>query len=109
MLVDLMPKLREIVPNAKLIIVGTGPEEKNLQLTTYNLQLPVTFTGAIPKEKLNLYLAAADVFCLNTNYEGFSHQLIEAMAIGVPIITTDAGGNKEVVQYGKNALVARYN
>jgi|SRR3989344_3459666 len=109
MLVELMPKLCEVIPNVKLVIIGSGPEERNLQLTTYNLQLPVTFTGAIPKEKLLQYLAAADVFLLNTSYEGFSHQLIEAMAIGVPVITTHAGGNKELVRDGENALVAEYN
>ena len=49
------------------------------------------------------------MFLLNTSYEGFSHQLIEAMAIGVPVITTHAGGNKELVRDGENALVAEYN
>ncbi|TSC79430.1 MAG: Glycosyltransferase [Parcubacteria group bacterium Gr01-1014_29] len=109
MLIELMPRLIQKIPDVKLVIVGTGPEEKNLQLTTYNLQLPVVFTGAVSKEKLLQHLAAADIFLLNTGYEGFSHQLIEAMAAGVPVITTNAGGNREVVRDGENALIARYN
>lgn len=63
----------------------------------------------IPKENVPRWLAAADVFLLNTAYEGFSHQLLEAMAAGLPIVTTPAGGNKEIVQDGENALLAPYN
>lgn len=63
----------------------------------------------IPKENVPCWLTAADVFLLNTAYEGFSHQLLEAMAAGLPIITTPAGGNKEIVQDGENALLALYN
>ena len=51
----------------------------------------------------------ADIFLLNTGYEGFSHQILEIMAAGIPIITTDAGGNKEIIRDGENALIASYN
>ncbi|OGZ43156.1 MAG: hypothetical protein A3J55_02005 [Candidatus Ryanbacteria bacterium RIFCSPHIGHO2_02_FULL_45_17b] len=115
MLVELMPKLREVIPDIKLIIVGDGPEKQQLEsmiksASEWNtLKDNVFLTGSVSKDKLVAYLSAADVFLLNTGYEGFSHQLIEAMAMGVPVITTDAGGNKEVVRDGENALVAEYN
>ena len=59
--------------------------------------------------ELAWYLAAADLFVLNTGYEGFSHQLLEAMQAGVPVITTTAGGNRELIVQGQNGLMVRYN
>jgi glycosyltransferase involved in cell wall biosynthesis len=45
------------------------------------------------------------VFVLNTAYEGLSHQLLEVMAIGTPIITTPVGGNPELITDGKEGLL----
>ena len=109
MLIELMPRLREKIKDVTLVIIGSGPEENKLRVTSAELRVPVIFTGSVSKDVLAQYLAAADIFCLNTGYEGFSHQLIEGMAAGIPVITTDAGGNKEIVSDGENALVARYN
>ena len=66
-------------------------------------------SGSIPRGNVPLWLLAADIYLLNTAYEGFSHQLLEAMAAGTAIITTPAGGNSEVVEEGKNALLVPYN
>jgi len=111
MLVELLPKLVEVIPKVKLIIVGDGPERQQLELRSkkYKSRDTVLLTGNVSKDKLAVYLAAADIFLLNTSYEGFSHQLIEAMSMGIPVVTTNAGGNKEVVRDGENALVAEYN
>lgn len=65
--------------------------------------------GTFPRDEYTLWLSACDIFLLNTGYEGFSHQILEAMAFGKPIITTDAGGNKEIVKNGENALAVEYN
>ncbi len=62
-----------------------------------------------PKEKLFMYLRAADVFVLNTAYEGLSHQILEAMALGVPVVTTDIGGNPELIKDGESGFLVDYN
>jgi len=105
-LVLLLPKI-----TGNLIIIGEGPDRKKLEDCAEELGVSnrVIFTGSLPKEKMSAYCAAADIFLLNTAYEGFSHQILEAMAIGVPVITTMAGGNKEIVRPGENALSAEYN
>ena len=54
-------------------------------------------------------MAASDMFVLNTGYEGFSHQILEVMLAQIPIITTDVGGNKEIMTHGENGLVVGYN
>ena len=53
-------------------------------------------TGILSKDKVNEYLFAADVFALNTAYEGLSHQLIEAVEAGLRVLTTLVGGNPEI-------------
>jgi len=48
------------------------------------------------------------MFVLNSGYEGFSHQILEAMTAGIPIITTAVGGNKEVIRQGENGFMVKY-
>ena len=74
-----------------------------------NLDRKVYLVGKKSQEEMAVYLAASDIFVLNTGYEGFSHQLLEVMAVGVPVITTSVGGNKEIMHQGENGFVVRYN
>ena len=50
-------------------------------------------------------MKASDVFVLNSETEGLSHVLLEAMAVGTPIVATNAGGNPEVIEDGVNGLL----
>ncbi|MDD5430709.1 MAG: glycosyltransferase family 4 protein [Candidatus Pacebacteria bacterium] len=111
MLINAVSKLKNKYPDIMLEILGDGPEMKNLQLITDNLKLKnnINFRGRINSRETMEILAKAAVFVLNTNYEGLPHTVLEAMSIGVPVITTPVGGNVEVVQNGINGLLARYN
>src|SRR3989338_6871573 len=55
------------------------------------------------------YLKRADLFVLNTGYEGLSNTLVEVLSVGVPIITTNVCGNPEVLENGKNGILVEYN
>ncbi len=111
MLIKMMPKLLEINQFFRLVIVGDGPERKTLESIVKNMHLEnkVFLVGKKPKEELALFSAAADIFVLNTAYEGFSHQILEAMAAGLPVITTAVGGNREVIRQGENGFMVKYN
>lgn len=111
MLVKIMPQLLQINQFFRLVIIGDGPEYKLLQSMIRNLGLEkkIYLAGRKNKEELALYMAAADVFVLNTGYEGFSHQILEAMSAGVPVITTAVGGNLEVIRQGENGFMVKYN
>lgn len=111
MLIKIMPQLFEINQFFRLVIVGSGPEFGILQKMIKNLRLDkkVYLAGAKTKNELATYFAAANIFVLNTGYEGFSHQILEAMAAGVPVITTKIGGNPEVIKQGENGFMVRYN
>lgn len=111
MLIKIMPQLLLANQFFRLVIVGEGPDKKQLQAMVKNLSLErqVILAGAQSSEKLATFIAAADIFVLNTGYEGFSHQILEVMLAGIPIITTPVGGNIEVMEQGENGLMIRYN
>ncbi len=93
-----------------LVIVGDGPERKKLEVLTGNLGVTerVVFTGNLSHEETLRYLAHAQTFVLDTHYEGMSHLLLEALALGTPIATTAAGGNPEIIRDGETGLVFPY-
>ena len=111
MLIKVMPKLLEISQFSRLVIIGDGPEKNNLESMIRNIGLDkkVYLVGKKSKEEIAVYMAAADMFVLNSGYEGFSHQLLEAMAAGVPVVASAVGGNKEVIDQGKNGFLVKYN
>lgn len=111
MLIKIMPQLLKINQFFRLVIVGDGPDMPTLQAMVKNLSLQgkVYLVGRKSPEDANRYLCAADLFMLNTGYEGFSHQLLETMMQGVPIITTNIGGNRELLRQGEDAFMVKYN
>ena len=111
MLIKLMPQLLQVNQFFRLVIVGDGPDMKMLTSVVHNLGLErkVFLVGRKSSVELATYLAAADMFVLNTGYEGFSHQVLEAMIAGLPVITTTVGGNREIIVQGQNGFLVRYN
>ena len=110
-LIELMPAMLAEFSDLVLVIVGDGPQRTELEKRAEELEIDghVIFTGRAERENVWRYLKAADVFALNTAYEGFSHQILEAMALGAPIITTEVGGNVEVIDNGENGVLVAYN
>ena len=111
MLIKIMLQLLSINQFFRLVIAGDGPDRKNLEamIKNLNLERKVYLVGRRSQEDLAIFLAAADIFVLNTGYEGFSHQILEAMAAGVPVITTRVGGNREIIHQGENGFMIKYN
>ena len=111
LLVELMPELIKKNPELKLYIIGEGPEFYNLRklIDTQSLNDRVFLLGKLPHDIVLKHLKAADLFVLNTGYEGFSHQLLEVMASGTPLITTAVGGNTELIAADENGVLVGYN
>ena len=110
-LIRVVAELREQYPHISLIIAGDGEERPALQDLVAELKLTdhVRFMGSLSKEALGASIKAADVFVLNTAYEGLSHQLIEVMDIGTPVVTTAVGGNPELIHDGVHGFLVPYD
>jgi len=100
---ECLPALRRRFPGLRYLVVGgAGPEgdwSERLRKSVSDLGLQdcVVFLGALAPEELNVPLSAADLFVLATRNEGWANVFLEAMACGLPVVTTDVGGNAEVV------------
>ena len=93
-IIDAVPLIQKQFSDAKLLIMGDGPEEEKLklQVTNYKLQDSVIFLGKVTdKKQKKAYYQASRIFVLNTFYEGMSNTLSEAMSEELPVITTMAG------------------
>ena len=97
-------------PQARLVIVGQGPEKAQLLAHARQLGVAeqVTLAGAQPNAELLHWYSAADVFLLASSREGWANVLLEAMACGTPVVATDICGTPEVVRPASGGrLVAR--
>ena len=101
--IEVLPAFRERFPTLVYLVVG-GPSPEGdwsgrlrAQVEALALQNVVRFLGPVEPDDLRWPLSAADVFVLATSNEGWANVFLEAMACGLPIVTTDVGGNAEVV------------
>jgi colanic acid/amylovoran biosynthesis glycosyltransferase len=92
---------------ARLSIVGSGNEEQRIRFTTHDLGLEphVTMHGALRPGGVRALLDDADLFVHSSLGEGISNGVLEAMASGLPVVTTDCGGMREAVTDGREGFV----
>jgi len=101
--IEILPDLVKEFPSLKYLIVGGASAEGDYshvlreQVSSLGLGEHVIFLGPKPSEELKFPLSAADVFVLATENEGWANVFLEAMACGLPVVTTRVGGNAEVV------------
>ena len=104
-------KVIDKLPNTKFLIIGDGPERAKLENLTKELYLTqnVIFTGKISEDELLRCYSIADIFSIHTLHEGFGIVYIEAMSMGLPIVTTYAHGNEDIIENGKNGFMVEPN
>jgi teichuronic acid biosynthesis glycosyltransferase TuaC len=88
-----------MLPDVRLLVAGSGPEQKKLEEQAQRLNVAdrVTFLGAVPHAKLKDYYSAADVSVLASSREGWANVLLESMACGTPVVASNVWGTPEVV------------
>jgi glycosyltransferase involved in cell wall biosynthesis len=106
-LLDAMRLLGGRAGAARLVMVGEGPLRGSLarQCAEAGLSGRVTFTGHQPPAAVAQWLAAADIFCLFSEYENYSNAALEAMASGLPVLATRVGGFPLQVRDGSNGYL----
>ncbi|MGD9697157.1 MAG: glycosyltransferase [Thermoleophilia bacterium] len=109
LLVDAMRLLAERSLDAELILVGDGPDRARLaeSVARSGLGGRVTLAGAIGQDRVRDFYADADVFCLPSFAEGVPVVLMEAMAMGLPVVTTNITGVPELVEDGVSGHLVR--
>ncbi len=105
--IDAMPRIRESIPDVRLMIVGGGELESCLRdrAARRGVADAVLFTGPVAHEDIRPYLNACDVFIQANDRTNLRSTLIEAITAGCCVITRDVGGTTEVAHHGQTAIV----
>ncbi|MFH0852577.1 MAG: glycosyltransferase family 4 protein [bacterium] len=111
MLVKIVTRLKTQYPDIIFDVLGSGSELGKLKKLVRELELEknVRFHGKISEQETHKIFARSTIFVLNTNYEGLSHAILNAMQVGVPVITTPVGGNPELIEDEESGLLVPYN
>jgi glycosyltransferase involved in cell wall biosynthesis len=107
MAIEVYQNLKNEYPNAALCMVGPdkdGSFEKARKMAIKN-NLDVTFTGSLPKKDWIEISKQYDIFINTTHFDNTPVSVIEAMALGLPIVTTNVGGISYLLENEKNALL----
>ncbi|EMI17645.1 glycosyl transferase group 1 [Rhodopirellula maiorica SM1] len=108
--IQLIADLQHVYPDIQLTMVGPDKGDGSLQATqqaAHDLGVSdrVQFTGGIPKTQIPDYLAQSDVFINTTNFDNTPVSVLEAMACGLCVVSTDVGGMPDLVDHNQNALL----
>jgi glycosyltransferase involved in cell wall biosynthesis len=93
--------------DVQLVIAGDGPDREALERQARELGIAnrVTFLGTQPRRRIVELFRAADASILSSSWENFPHTVVEALAVGTPVLAMEAGGVGEVVRDGVNGLL----
>lgn len=98
-------------PDAKLVIIGDAGFDQDYarrlrnQIASAGIGESVSLLGNVAAHKIGHYLRAADVFALGTQREGCCNAVLEALACGLPVVTTDVGDNSWFVKDEENGYI----
>lgn len=89
------------------LVVGSGPEEAALDQLASELGLEnvVRLTGFVPDDELPAYYAASDVYLHTARLESFGLSVLEASAAGLPVVSVNEGGPREIIAHGESGLL----
>lgn len=106
-ILDAMAEIIDRYPDVRLVVVGDGPLEKELKEKSARLSLGehVIFYGRVSYLDVPKFLAAANIFLSPSLDEGMPRSVLEAMAMELPVVVTNVGGNPEIVEHGRTGFL----
>jgi len=110
-LVDAFAILQRRRPDVyTLTLAGDGPFLRTLQQRVESLGVPdIRFTGFVAGEEKIACFLEASIFCFLSYTEGMPNAVLEAMAMGLPLISSDAGGLKDILKDGETGFITKMN
>jgi glycosyltransferase involved in cell wall biosynthesis len=108
-LIKAFAKVHQKYQAYKLLIIGSGSQEKALKKLVSKLGLKdsIIFKGQLPQKQIAKYLIESRMFCLPSLYEGYGLSLLEALAVGLPVISTKVGIAPEVINLTNGILIKK--
>jgi len=103
--------MKQTMTGARLTIAGSGSQEKNLKnlAESYGLSDSVIFTGMLNNNEMAALYQDADIFLNTSHVDNMPNSILEAMACGVPVVTTGVGGIPRIAIDGETALFVPEN
>ena len=105
MMIRAFAKLAAEFPDWQLVIYGEGPLRESLELIVESLELKDRVLLPGRTEHVVEELRKSKIFCMSSNYEGMSNAMIEAICVGLPIISTNVSGTEELIRDGENGFI----
>lgn len=105
--IQALARVREAGCAARLLIAGSGPAESDLKALASELGVSeaVTFVGRLDRTGIAALYAAADAMVNPTNVDNMPNSVLEALACGLPVVSTDVGGVPYILTHEQNALL----
>ncbi len=105
MMIRAFAKVADKFPDWQLVIFGEGPLRAELEflVSSFKLQDRVLLPGRT--EHVIEELRKSKIFCMSSDYEGMSNSMIEAICVGLPIISTKVSGTEELIKDGENGFL----
>ena len=102
-------QIKDRFPEHILEIYGDGELKNEIQnlINAYNLQKRIFLKGKV--DNIHESISNSELFVLSSDYEGLSNALLEAMLMGIPVISTDCTGSNEYIIDGYNGLLVPVN
>jgi glycosyltransferase involved in cell wall biosynthesis len=98
-------RVLDVRKDLEFLVAGAGPEEANLRRMARELRIAERVTFVPGMSDFHESLAAMDIFCLPSLQQGLGTIMLEAMALGRPVIATGVGGTSAVVRDGETGLI----
>lgn len=109
MLLDAFADVLKTHPEYKLIIYGEGPYRDELEQKIRMLRISENVLLPGSTSELHERIKSAEIFVLSSDYEGMPNALIEAMCMGLPVISTKVSGATDLICHGENGLLVDVN
>jgi len=103
--IDAAAAVLQRVPRARFVLVGDGPARADLEARAARAGLGDRLRFAGGRRDVARLLSAYDLFVQPSIWEGFGLTLVEAMAVGLPVVATDVGGIPEIVRHGRDGIL----